>query len=420
MSGFALPGEMEVERGRGRIEEQPRWRKQTVLRDEPLQWFIFPNWATVLAVIGTGIVRWLSAAVRLLRGIRCHGSEIRRGSRRDRVATDSGSGWFGNGLSGVGPLDCRNSSQSAAVFLGGRGCRLCDYRGGDSRRRFASKFGSVQNQLLIEGRMGNEVRSLIRGRPNRWSTDRMGHCDSASCGKNHPGRLESSQPRPPAKIRRGSRRDRVATDSGGGEWFGNGLSGLGPLDCRNCSRTAAAFFVGADGVSVQAAAQGLGVGANRQTLRNRELGQLGQTQMWLKRYKTGMFANLANLANVFSQNRPAADPARRLARPIVRSHAPYWSADSMLVERNIIQPFNELSCRGTHSRSRHQVSAADNRPALPGRQPLREFSSAGHSSSHSVSVQRESFRPDRERPPPAFHDQSGMLIPGRRVVVAGG
>ncbi len=152
MSGFALPGEMKAERGRGRIEEQPRWRKQTLLRDEPLQRFISPNWATVLAVIGTGIVRWLSAAVRLMTGIRCHGSEIRRGSRRDSVATDSG----------------------------------------------------------------------------------------------------------------------------GGGWFGCWLSGVGLLDWRNSARTTEAFFVGADGVSVQAAAQGLGVEANRQTLRNRELGQLGQ------------------------------------------------------------------------------------------------------------------------------------------------
>ncbi len=133
----------------------------------------------------------------------------------------------------------------------------------------------------------------------------MGHCDSASCGKSHPGRLESSQPRPPAEVRRGSRKDNVATDTGGGGWFGSGLLGVGPLDRRNSSRTAATFFVGADGVSVQALAQGPAVSANRQTLRNRELGQLGQTQMWLKRYKTGMFANLANLANVISQNSPA-------------------------------------------------------------------------------------------------------------------
>ncbi len=46
---------------------------------------------------------------------------------------------------------------------------------------------------------------------------------------------------------------------------------------------------------------------NGQTQQNRELGQLCQTQKWLKRYKIGMFANLAMLANTFSQNRPAAD-----------------------------------------------------------------------------------------------------------------
>ena len=48
-------------------------------------------------------------------------------------------------------------------------------------------------------------------------------------------------------------------------------------------------------------------GASRgQTLRNRDVGQLGQTQNKLKRYKTGMFANLANLANVFCS--PLAPP----------------------------------------------------------------------------------------------------------------
>ncbi len=45
-----------------------------------------------------------------------------------------------------------------------------------------------------------------------------------------------------------------------------------------------------------------------QTLQIRELGQLGQTQKWLKRYKTGMFANLANFANTISKNQPGAVP----------------------------------------------------------------------------------------------------------------
>ncbi len=48
-----------------------------------------------------------------------------------------------------------------------------------------------------------------------------------------------------------------------------------------------------------------------QTQQNRELGQLCQTQKWLKRYKTGMFANLAMLANVFSQNRPPTTSGHR-------------------------------------------------------------------------------------------------------------
>ncbi len=307
MLKLAWPVDAELGHGRGRVEEQTQRRRERRRSTAP-------NWATVLAVVGERIVWWLSASMRSLTGIGCHRSEIRRGSRPGNVATDGGGGWFGNGLSGVGPLDRRNSSQTAAVFPGGRGCRLCDDRGGDSRRRFANEFDSVQNQLLIVGRMGNEVRSLNRGRPNRGSTDRMDHCDSASCGKSHPGRLESSQPRPPAKIRRGSRRDSIVIDGGGvtdrtrsGRRDGAGMLQAGSLDRRSSSLTTAAFFVGAGGVSLQAAAQGLGATANRQTLRNRELGQLGQTQMWLKRYKTGMFANLANLANVFSPNRPAAD-----------------------------------------------------------------------------------------------------------------
>ncbi len=58
-------------------------------------------------------------------------------------------------------------------------------------------------------------------------------------------------------------------------------------------------------MAVRASVGGLHVSSSMpgQALRNRELGQLCQTQKWLKRYKTGMFANLANLANVFSPNR---------------------------------------------------------------------------------------------------------------------
>ncbi len=46
--------------------------------------------------------------------------------------------------------------------------------------------------------------------------------------------------------------------------------------------------------------QGVGAACDSQTHQIRELGQLCQTQKWLKRYKTGMFANLAMLANTFS------------------------------------------------------------------------------------------------------------------------
>ena len=51
---------------------------------------------------------------------------------------------------------------------------------------------------------------------------------------------------------------------------------------------------------------GVGASSDSQTQQNRELGQLCQTQKWLKRYRIGMFANLAMLANTFSQIRPDA------------------------------------------------------------------------------------------------------------------
>ncbi len=92
-----LPVDVEQGHGRGRIEEQPRWRK------EPLQRFTSPNWATVLAAVGEWIVWWLSLAVRLMAGTRCRRPEVRRGSRPGNVATDTGGGgWFGSGLSGAG------------------------------------------------------------------------------------------------------------------------------------------------------------------------------------------------------------------------------------------------------------------------------------------------------------------------------
>ncbi len=53
--------------------------------------------------------------------------------------------------------------------------------------------------------------------------------------------------------------------------------------------------------------QGVGASRHGQTQQIRELGQLCQTQKWLKRYKTGMLANLAMFANTFSQNRSPAD-----------------------------------------------------------------------------------------------------------------
>ena len=110
--------------------------------------------------------------------------------------------------------------------------------------------------------------------------------------------------------RRGSYRDRVRTGDwvsieggggtdergGGGGWYRSWMRGVGSLECRDRRLTADAFFVRAKELSVQVPAAGPVVKANRQTLRNRELGQLCQTQKWLKRYKTGMFANLANLA----------------------------------------------------------------------------------------------------------------------------
>ncbi len=61
-----------------------------------------------------------------------------------------------------------------------------------------------------------------------------------------------------------------------------------------------------------------------QTQQIRELGQLGQPQKWLKRYKTGMFANLAMLANVFSPNRPATGQHPRHVRPFPPQAHPAW------------------------------------------------------------------------------------------------
>ncbi len=102
-------------------------------------------------------------------------------------------------------------------------------------------------------------------------------------------------------VRYGSRRGRVVTGAGvmtdrGGGWLGSWMRGADSRDRRGPLLDAQACFVGADGASLKALAEGPAVTANRQTLRNRELGQLCQTQKWLKRYKTGMFANLANLA----------------------------------------------------------------------------------------------------------------------------
>ena len=40
---------------------------------------------------------------------------------------------------------------------------------------------------------------------------------------------------------------------------------------------------------------------SQQTLQNKDVGQSGQHQMQLKSYETGMFANLAMLANNFPE-----------------------------------------------------------------------------------------------------------------------
>ena len=101
--------------------------------------------------------------------------------------------------------------------------------------------------------------------------------------------------------RYGSRRGRVVTGDGvmtdrGGGWLGSWMREADSRDLRGRLLDAQVCFVGADGASGQGLAQGPAVTANRQTLRNRELGQLSQRAMWLKRYKTGMFANLAMFA----------------------------------------------------------------------------------------------------------------------------
>ncbi len=106
----------------------------------------------------------------------------------------------------------------------------------------------------------------------------------------------------------------------GGRWAGGWLQRAGSPGCRRSRLTAAAFFVGADEVPVPGQSEGVFGTANRQTLRNRELGQLGQREMWLKRYKTGMFANLANLAKQIRKNGPVA--AGQRVGP-VRSKPPF-------------------------------------------------------------------------------------------------
>ncbi len=85
------------------------------------------------------------------------------------------------------------------------------------------------------------------------------------------------------------------TDTGGG-WSGGWRRTPGLLDYRDNRLSWTTFFVGAGGLSVQVWAEGVLVAVNRQTLQNREGCQPCQQTMWLKRYKTGMFANLANLA----------------------------------------------------------------------------------------------------------------------------
>ncbi len=96
-----------------------------------------------------------------------------------------------------------------------------------------------------------------------------------------------------------SGQSRAVTSRGGGWSWGRPL-GVSPLG-RSSERLAAnAFFADAEEAAEQAAAAGPVTTANRQTLRNRELGQLGQLENRSKRYKTGMFANLANLAKQFA------------------------------------------------------------------------------------------------------------------------
>ncbi len=96
-----------------------------------------------------------------------------------------------------------------------------------------------------------------------------------------------------------SRQPRVVTNGNGG-WAWARLLGAPPLGRPSRGLAGKAFFVGAVDAADLAEAEGPIATANRQTLRNRELGQLGQTQNRSKRYKTGMFANLANLAKQFA------------------------------------------------------------------------------------------------------------------------
>ncbi len=225
-----LAGPVNRELGRGRLEERAerrreRWREPR----RELRQIKDSAWATVLAVVGEWIARWLSALVRLPSRLRGCWSDTRRDSWGNRVGTDG---------------------------------HVKPRRGGVNGGRVVSDGRGVTNRM---------------------------------CGV----------------------MDRTR---GGGGWYRSSLRKAGSADRRANRRNAGVFlgvfFVGADDVSLHTAAEGVGVEADRQTLRNRELGQHCQLAMWLKRYKTGMFANLANLANVFSPNRPTVIAVTRPASPM--------------------------------------------------------------------------------------------------------
>ncbi len=199
-----------------------------------------------------------------------------------------GAGWrSGSGRFRVGSIGGSEMSELAwpvDVELGDRCDRIAEQT---QRRTEPLRRGKDSNWATVLAVIGERIvwwlsaalRSLTGGGSRRTDTRRGSRRD---CAVRAGGTADSR------------RRDGV-TDTGGG-WSGGWRPTAGWLDDRDNRLSTTASFVGAGGLSVPGQAEGVLVAVNRQTLQNREGCQPCQQTKWLKRYKTGMFANLANLA----------------------------------------------------------------------------------------------------------------------------